>query len=106
MREAEKRGEDLGLNDDEAAFYEALEINDSAVQVLGDDKLKMIARELVKSVKQNATIDWTLKASVQAKLRVTVRRILRKFGYPPDLQEKATKTVLEQAELLADSWAA
>lgn len=106
MKAAEERGENLGLNDDEAAFYEALEVNDSAVAVLGDNKLKLIARELVASVKQNATIDWTLKQSVQAKLRVTVRRILRKYGYPPDLQEKATKTVLEQAELLADSWAA
>src|SRR5690606_13618495 len=100
------RGEDLGLSDDEAAIYEALEVNDSAVAVLGDEKLKIIARELVASVKANATIDWTLKQSVQAKLRVTVRRILRKYGYPPDLQEQATKTVLEQAELLADSWAA
>jgi type I restriction enzyme R subunit len=106
MREAERRGEELGLSNDEAAFYEALEVNDSAVKVLGDDTLKTIARELVKSVKQNATIDWTQKQSVQAKLRVIVRRILRKYGYPPDKQEQATKTVLEQAELLADQWAA
>lgn len=106
MREAERRGEELGLSDDEAAFYEALEVNDSAVAVLGDDTLKTIARELVASVKKNATIDWTLKQSVQAKLRVIVRRILRKHRYPPDKAEQATKTVLEQAELLADHWAA
>jgi type I restriction enzyme R subunit len=106
MREAERRGEELGLTDDEAAFYEALEVNDSAVAVLGDEILRTIARELVVAVKRNATIDWTLKESVQAKLRVIVRRILRKYGYPPDKQERATKTVLEQAELLANEWAA
>ncbi|HXG55627.1 MAG TPA: type I restriction endonuclease subunit R [Vicinamibacterales bacterium] len=106
MREAERRGDELGLTPDESAFYEALEVNDSAVAVLGDEKLRIIARELLTSVKQNATIDWTLKQSVQAKLRTIVKRILRKYGYPPDKQEQATKTVLEQAELLADSWAA
>ena len=80
MREAERRGEQLGLREDEAAFYEALEVNDSAVAVLGDETLKTIARELVASVKANTTIDWTVKANVQAKLRVIVRRILRKYG--------------------------
>ena len=104
MREAHERGEKLGLNDDELAFYDALETNDSAVRILGDDKLKLIAHELVDSVRNNATIDWTLKASVQAKMRVAVKRILRKYGYPPDLQAKATETVLEQAELFADAW--
>jgi type I restriction enzyme R subunit len=106
LREAERRGEELGLSDDEAAFYEAFEVNDSAVKVLGDDTLKTIARELVTTVKRNTTIDWTLKESVRAKLRALVRRILRKHGYPPDLQERATQTVLEHAELLADQWAA
>ena len=105
MRHAHERGENLGLNDDELAFYDALETNDSAVKVLGDDKLKLIAHELVESVRNNATIDWTLKESVQAKMRVAVKRILRKYGYPPDMQAKATETVLEQAELFADAWA-
>ena len=80
--------------------------NDSAVQVLGDDTLKAIASELVQSVRRNVTIDWTVKESVRAKLRVLVRRILRKYGYPPDKQEKATQTVLEQAERIAEGWAA
>ncbi|NIA18539.1 MAG: HsdR family type I site-specific deoxyribonuclease [Simkaniaceae bacterium] len=106
MREAHQRGEDLGLSDDELAFYDALETNDSAVKVLGDDTLKIIAHELVENVRNNATIDWTLKESVQAKMRVAVKRILRKYGYPPDMQTKATETVLEQAELFADKWAA
>ena len=105
LREANKRGEILHLSEDELAFYDALEVNDSAVQVLGDDTLKAIARELVKSVHENATIDWTMKENIRAKLRVMVRRILRKYGYPPDKQEKATKTVLEQAEVIARDWA-
>ena len=106
MREAERRGGQLGLDRDEAAFYEALEVNDSAVAVLGDDTLKTIARELVETVKKNVTIDWTVHENVRAKLRVLVKRVLRKHGYPPDKQEKATVTVLEQAELLAGDWAA
>ena len=106
MREADRRGEDLDLTEDEVAFYEALEVNDSAVKVLGDDTLKTIARELVETVRKNATIDWAVKESVRAKLRVIVKRILRKYGYPPDMQEKATLTVLEQAELLSEQWAA
>jgi type I restriction enzyme R subunit len=105
MREAEKRGADLGLSDDEVAFYEALEVNDSAVKVLGDETLKTIARELVESVRKNTSIDWTVKETVKAKLRVIVKRILRKYGYPPDKQEKATQTVLQQAELLSGEWA-
>jgi type I restriction enzyme, R subunit len=104
MREANKRGDILNLTEDELAFYDALEVNDSAVKVLGDDTLKDIARELVKSVRENATIDWTMKENVRAKLRVMVRRILRKYGYPPDKQEKATVTVLEQAEVIARDW--
>ncbi len=105
MREANERGERLGLSEDELAFYDALETNDSAVQVLGDDTLRDIARELVNTVRRNVTIDWTLRENVRAHLRVLVRRILRKHGYPPDKQEKATQTVLEQAEVLSEGWA-
>ena len=104
MREANARGERLGLSDDELAFYDALETNDSAVQVLGDDTLRDIARELVDTVRNNVTIDWTLRENVRAKLRAMVKRILRKHGYPPDKQEKATLTVLEQAEVLSEGW--
>ena len=106
VREAERRGEELGLSDDELAFYDALETNDSAVQVLGDETLRDIARELVETVRRNVTIDWTLRENVRAQLRVLVKRILRKHGYPPDKQEKATRTVLEQAEVLSTGWAA
>ena len=106
MREANARGEQLGLSDDELAFYDALETNDSAVQVLGDETLRDIARELVETVRRNVTIDWTLRENVRANLRRLVRRILRKHGYPPDKQEKATRTVLEQAEALSAGWAA
>jgi type I restriction enzyme, R subunit len=105
MRAAQKRGEELGLTNDELAFYDALEVSDTAVKVLGDETLRTIARELVDTVKQNVTIDWTVKESVRAKLRVIVKRILRKYGYPPDKQEAATKTVLQQAELLSEYWA-
>ena len=106
MREAKARGERLGLTDDEIAFYDALETNDSAVQVLGDDTLRTIAQELVRTVRNNVVIDWTIRENVRAKLRVLVKRVLRKYGYPPDKQEKATRTVLEQAEVLADGWIA
>ena len=92
MREANARGEALGLSEDELAFYDALETNDSAVKVLGDETLRTIARELVKTVRANVTIDWTLRENVRAQLRVLVKRILRKYGYPPDKQEKATQT--------------
>lgn len=105
MREANARGARLGLTDDEVAFYDALATNDSAVQVLGDDQLKLIARELVATVRANVTIDWTIRENVRAQLRVLVKRILRKYGYPPDLQEKATQTVLEQADVLSEGWA-
>jgi type I restriction enzyme R subunit len=104
MREAKSRGEKLGLTEDEVAFYDALEVNDSAVKVLGDETLKTIARGLVEAVRRNVTIDWTVRESARAKLRTTVRRLLRKYGYPPDKQEKATLTVLEQAELLCKDW--
>ena len=106
MREASARGERLGLSEDELAFYDALETNDSAVQVLGDEALRAIARELVEKVQKNVTIDWTLREDVRARLRVLVRRILRKHGYPPDKQAQATLTVLEQAEVLSEAWAA
>ena len=106
MRAASQRGEALGLSDEELAFYDALGTNDSAVQVLGDDTLRTIARELVAAVRANVTIDWTVRENVRAHLRVLVKRILRKHGYPPDKQETATQTVLEQAELLAPEWAA
>ncbi|MHB1225863.1 MAG: DUF3387 domain-containing protein, partial [Gemmatimonadaceae bacterium] len=105
MRAASARGEDLGLTSDELAFYDALEANDSAVNVLGDDTLRVIARELVATVRRSVTIDWTMRENVRAQLRVHVKRILRKYGYPPDLQEKATRTVLEQAEVLSGVWA-
>ncbi len=105
MREARKRGESLGLSEDEEAFYEALEVNDSAVKVLGDKVLCSIARELVDTVRRNVTIDWTVKDSVRAKLRVLVKKILKRHGYPPDKQAQATETVLKQAELLCADWA-
>ena len=105
MREANARGEQLGLSEDELAFYDALETNDSAVQILGDETLRDIARDLVATVRNNVTIDWTLRENVRANLRRLVRRTLRKHGYPPDKQEQATKTVLEQAEVLSQDWA-
>ena len=105
MREASARGEALGLSEDELAFYDALETNDSAVQVLGDETLRDIARELVETVRNNVRIDWTLRENVRANLRRLVKRILRRHGYPPDKQEKATRTVLEQAEVLSAGWA-
>ena len=104
MREAHKRGEELGMADDEIAFYDALEVNDSAVAVLGDETLKTIAQELVAAVRWSVTIDWTVRENARAQIRVIVKRILRKYGYPPDKQEKATQTVLEQAEVLCAEW--
>jgi type I restriction enzyme R subunit len=104
MREADKRGEALGLTEEEIAFYDALEVNDSAVQVLGDETLRTIAQELVQAVRNSVTIDWTLRENVRARIRVMVKRILRRYGYPPDKQEKATQTVLEQAEVLCKDW--
>ena len=106
LREATARGEKLGLSEDELAFYDALETNDSAVQVLGDETLRAIAQELVETVRGNVTIDWTLRENVRANLRRLVKRTLRRYGYPPDKQEKATRTVLEQAEVLSADWAA
>jgi len=105
INEADRRGEKLGLTEDELAFYDALETNDSAVKVLGDETLRTIARELADKVRKNATIDWTLKESIRAKLMVMVRRTLNKYGYPPDKQQQAVETVMKQAENLADIWA-
>lgn len=102
---ANQRGVDLGLNDDEVAFYDALAANDSAVEAMGKDERKVIAAELVTQVRKSVTIDWPLRESACAKIKVLVKRILRKHGYPPDLEEEATKTVLAQAELLCSEWA-
>lgn len=104
MREASARGEKLNLTDDEVAFYDALETSDSAVAVLGDETLRTIARELVSKVRANVSLDWNLKESARAKLRVMVKRILAHHGYPPDKAEKAADTVLEQAETLCENW--
>jgi len=106
LRAARERGEKLGLTDEELAFYDALETNDSAVRVLGDDTLRTIARELVQTVRHNTSIDWNLREAARAKLRVIVKCTLRKYGYPPDKQERATTTVLEQARLFSDEWSA
>jgi type I restriction enzyme R subunit len=105
MREEQDRGKQLNLNDEEVAFYDALADNESARKVLGDETLRTIARELVETVRKNVTIDWTLRESVQAKLRVLVKRTLKKYGYPPDKRQKATDTVLDQAKLLCKDWA-
>lgn len=103
---ASKRGEELGLNDDEYAFYSALAVNHSAKEVMGDAQLKVIATELITKVRANATIDWQLRESARARIRVLVKRILNKYGYPPDLQDAAVQTVLQQAELLCADWTA
>jgi len=101
IKEADRRGEKLNLSEDELAFYDALEVNDSAVKILGDETLMTIARELADRVRKNTTIDWTIKENVRARLRVMVKRTLRKYGYPPDKQRKATETVIQQAEMMA-----
>ncbi|MFH1910551.1 MAG: DUF3387 domain-containing protein, partial [Pseudomonadota bacterium] len=105
MREADQRGEALGLTEDEVAFYDALETNDSAVKVLGDETLRTIAQELLKTIRNNVTIDWTVRENVRAQMRVMIKRILRRYGYPPDKQARATELVLEQAEVLSRDWA-
>ncbi|MFT3746139.1 MAG: type I restriction endonuclease subunit R [Pyrinomonadaceae bacterium] len=102
VKESDLQGERLGLNEDEVAFYNALEVNDSAVEVLGDETLRDIAREIAEKVRNNTTIDWPIRESSRAKLMVLVRRTLSKYGYPPDRQQKAIDTVLKQAELMAD----
>jgi type I restriction enzyme R subunit len=104
IKEADRKGEEMGLDFREYAFYTALEVNDSSVAVLGDEILRHIARELVDTVKKNTSIDWTVRENVQARMRIAVKKILRKHGYPPDMELKATETVLEQAKLLADNF--
>ena len=101
---ATKRGQDLGLTDDEIAFYDALAANESAVKAMGDNQLQVIATELVTKVNNSVTIDWTVREGARAKIRVMVKRILNQFGYPPDFQEKAAQTVLDQAVLLCEHW--
>jgi type I restriction enzyme R subunit len=102
---ATKAGQERGLTDDEKAFYDALAANDSAVIAMGDAKLRVIAAELITQVKKSVTIDWNLRESARAKIKVMVKRILNRYGYPPDLQDEAVKTVLQQAEWLCADWA-
>mgnify|MGYP000917407690 FL=1 len=104
IRAARQRGEEAGLSDEEIAFYDALAENESAVQAMGDDKLKVIAHELLLSLKGNVSVDWAHRDSARARMRVLVKRILRKYGYPPDLQNAAVQTVLQQAEVLSAGW--
>lgn len=104
IRSARQRGEEQGLSEDEIAFYDALAENESAIEVMGDDKLKLIAHELLASLRENVTVDWAHRDSARARMRVLVKRILRKYGYPPDLQDAAVQTVLQQAEALSSSW--
>jgi len=104
MREAQSRGQDMGLTEDEVAFYDALAENASAKQVIGDEKLRFLAQELVRRVKQSVTIDWQVRENARAQIRVMVKRILREYGYPPDLQQRATELVLQQAEVLCKDW--
>lgn len=104
IRAARQRGEEAGLSDEEVAFYDALAENESAMQAMGDDKLKVIAHELLVSLKGNISVDWAHRDSARARMRVLVKRILRKYGYPPDLQDAAVQTVLQQAEALSASW--
>lgn len=103
MDAAYKRGEQTGMIKEEVAFYDALASHETAEQVLGDDTLKTIAHELTKSIKENMSIDWNLRESARAKMRITIKRLLKKYGYPPDLQKNAIEIVLEQAELMAES---
>jgi type I restriction enzyme R subunit len=104
IKEADRKGEELGLDFREYAFYSALEINDSSVKLMGDDILRHIARELVDTIRSNTSIDWTVRENVQARMRVAVKKILRKHGYPPDMEAKATETVLEQARMMANGF--
>jgi type I restriction enzyme, R subunit len=106
MREADQLGKNSGLSEEERAFYDALADNESAVQAMGSRELRVIATELVTNVRRSVTIDWTLRESARAKIKVMVKRILKRHGYPPDLQDQAVKTVLAQAELLCADWAA
>lgn len=104
LREVNQRSKKLGLTNDDVAFYDAIEVNDSAVAVLGDETLRLIAQELVKAARSSITIDWTVRENVQAQMRVNINRILRKYGYPPNKRAHATELVLEQAEVLCRDW--
>ena len=106
IRAARQRGEEEGLTQEEIAFYDALAENESAIEAMGDEQLRVIAHELLTNVKSNVSIDWAHRESARARMRVLVKRILRKYGYPPDLQEAAVQTVLQQAEVLSEMWAA
>lgn len=105
-RAARARGEEQGLTEEEIAFYDALAENESAVQVMGDERLRVIAHELLMNLRENVTVDWAHRESARARMRVLVKRILRKYGYPPDLQDAAVQTVLQQAEALSALWQA
>lgn len=100
ISEADRRGEEAGLSEEELAFYDALADNESAVDDLGNETLRLMAAELVQIIRQNAGVDWTLRKNIQAKMRVSVKRMLKKYGYPPDKQKLATENILRQAELL------
>ena len=104
IRAARSRGEEQGLSEEEIAFYDALAENESALQVMGDDKLRVIAHELLVSLRDNVSVDWAHRESARARMRVLVKRILRKYGCPPDLQDAAVQTVLQQAEMLSQAW--
>ena len=106
IRAAHQRGEDEGLSQEEISFYDALAENKSAVEVMGNDQLRVIAHELLESLKGNVSVDWQHRETARARMRVLVKRILRKYGYPPDLQDDAVQTVLQQAEVLSERWAA
>jgi type I restriction enzyme, R subunit len=105
IEEAKKRGEKLNLSEEELAFYDALAANENAVRAMGDKELQVIAAELVTKVRDSVTIDWTLRENARARIKVMVKRILRKYGYPPDLQDEAVQTVILQAETLCRDWA-
>ena len=104
IKVSDERADDMGLSEDEVAFYDALAMNESAKEVMGDETLRELAQILVVNVKKNTSIDWTIKESVRAKLRAIVKRLLREYGYPPDKQKLATESILKQAELFADEW--
>lgn len=106
IRAAHQRGEDEGLSEEEISFYDALAQNESAVEVMGNEQLRIIAHELLGGLRNNATVDWQHREPARARMRILVKRILRKYGYPPDLQDETTQVVLAQAEILAARWAA
>ena len=103
INDAEKRGESTGLTSDELAFYDALADNESAREIMGDDNLKQIARDLTQSIKSNISVDWAIRESVQAKMKMTIKRLLKKYGYPPDKTEKAVDIVMEQTKLMCQN---